>query len=202
VGGDPAHLLWFAASHLSDWQWPSIAVALVAALLLAVLKRWPKIPASMLVMLLALGFAQAVSLPSWGVQEIGSFERPALRLAWPDLPLADWLHVAELSFGLVMLVFAESWGSMRSTALQHGDRLSANRELAVLGACNMGAALLQGMSVGAGFSATTANAEAGAQSRAAGLVALAVVGAALLWALPAMHCGMPCRPGPSWRCGA
>ena len=173
--------------HLNDWHLPSMAVALAAALVLALLKRWPQVPASMLVLVLALFAAQTLPLQTWGVQEIGAFERPAFHLALPDLSFADWLRVAELSFGLVMLVFAESWGSMRTTALQHGDRLDANRELVVLGACNMASALLQGMAVGAGFSATAANAGAGAQSRASGLVALAVVSAALLWALPALH---------------
>lgn len=187
VASDPAHLLWFAASHVADWHLASVAVAVVAAVLLTVLKRWPQIPASLLVMVLALFAAQALNLQTLGVQEIGSFERPALRPAWPDLPFNEWLRVVELAFGLVMLIFAESWGSMRTTALQHGDRLNANKELAVLGACNMGAALLQGMAVGAGFSATAANAGAGAQSRTSGLVALAVVAAALLWALPALH---------------
>lgn len=187
VGSDPMHLLWYASTHLSDWQIPSMVVALAAAALLVLLKRWPQIPASLLVMVLALFVAKTFPMQAWGVQEIGTFERPTLRLAWPELLFADWLRVVELSFGLVMLVFAESWGSMRSTALQHGDRLSANRELAVLGACNIGSALLQGIAVGAGFSATTANAGAGAQSRAAGLIALGVISAALVWALPALH---------------
>ena len=187
AGNDPVHLLWYASTHLSDWHMPSMVVALAAGLLLALLKRWPQIPASLLVMVLALLAAHAWPLQAWGVQEIGTFERPTFHSAWPELPFADWLRVVELSFGLVMLVFAESWGSMRSTALQHGDRLNANRELAVLGVCNMASGLLQGMAVGAGFSATAANAGAGAQSRAAGLVALAVVGAALAWALPALH---------------
>ena len=186
-GRDPGHLLWYAVTHLPEWQLPSMAVALAAAVLLVLLKRWPQVPASLLVMVIALFAAQTLPLQVWGVQEIGSFERPAFRLAWPELPFADWLRVVELSFGLVMLVFAESWGSMRSEALQHGDRLDANRELAVLGVCNMGSALFQGMAVGAGFSATAANAGAGAQSRVAGLVALAVVSAALVWALPALH---------------
>ena len=57
----------------------------------------------------------------------------------------------------------------------------------VLGACNVAAALLQGMPVGAGFSASSANASAGATSRWAGVVALAVIAMALALALPALH---------------
>ncbi len=76
---------------------------------------------------------------------------------------------------------------MRTMALPHGDTLSPNRELLVLGACNIGAALMQGMAVGAGFSATSANTAAGAVSRKSGLVALGVMVAALVFALPALH---------------
>ncbi|MEX8496113.1 SulP family inorganic anion transporter [Sphaerotilus sp.] len=65
--------------------------------------------------------------------------------------------------------------------------MDANHELMVLGACNIAAGLLQGMPVGAGFSATTANAGAGATSRWAGLIALGVIGMALAFALPAVH---------------
>ena len=46
---------------------------------------------------------------------------------------------------------------------------------------------MQGMPVGAGFSATAANAAAGAVSRKAGLVALLALAAAALWALPAVQ---------------
>ena len=86
-----------------------------------------------------------------------------------------------------MLVFAESWGSMRTMALRHGDTLNPDRELMVLGACNMVSALFQGMPVGAGFSATSANAAAGAVSRKAGLIALLALVLVVLLALPSLQ---------------
>ncbi|BDT71819.1 putative sulfate transporter [Comamonadaceae bacterium OS-4] len=184
---DPAHLLWFALTHIDTWHGPTMAVAAGASICMLLLKRWPHLPASLITMVLALVAAKTLPLQTWGVHEIGTFERPALQLALPDLSLDQWLRVFEVSFGLVMLVFAESWGSMRSAALQVGDRLNPNRELAVLGLCNLGSGLFQGMAVGAGFSATAANAGAGAQSRWAGIVALFAMGAALIWALPVLH---------------
>ena len=84
-------------------------------------------------------------------------------------------------------MFAESWGSMRSLALGRGDTLDANRELLVLGGSNALSALMQGMAVGAGLSVSSANAEAGATSRWAGAVALAVITFALVFALPVLH---------------
>ena len=187
AGADPMRLLLYAATHGAQWHLPTMAVALIAAGLMVALRRWPRLPASMLVILLAIAAAQLLDLGAMGVAEVGGFERPAFKLALPILPITEWLRIAELAFGLVVLVFAESWGSVRSLALAHGDTVDANRELMVLGACNVGAALFQGMPVGAGFSASTANAAAGACSRWAGAIALAVIAAVLFFAASQLH---------------
>ena len=187
VGAHPLHLLLYAATHGAQWHVPTMVVAGVAALVMAALRRWPQWPASMLVIVLAIAAAQLLNLGAMGVAEVGGFERPSFKPALPMLPLRDWLRIAELAFGLVVLVFAESWGSIRTLALANGDTVDANRELMVLGACNVGAALFQGMPVGAGFSASTANAAAGACSKWAGAFALAVIAAVLVFASSELH---------------
>lgn len=187
AGGDPLRVLLFGATHVQAWHAYSVAVALVAGAAVTGLRRWPQLPASMVVIVLAIIAAWLLDLKSLGVEEVGAVQLPALHFGLPDLPLHDWLQIGELAFGVVVLVFAESWGSMRSLALRHGDALDANRELMVLGACNVAAALLQGMPVGAGFSASSANASAGAGSRWAGVFALGVIAAVLTVATPALH---------------
>ena len=184
---DPYHILLFALTHTGVWNVYSVFIAVACALAIGLLRRWPQVPAGMLVIVLAIGASSLLDLGALGVQQIGMVDPMQLRFGFPDLAFADWVRVGELAFGLVMLVFAESWGSMRSMALSHGDPLDANRELLVLGACNVGAALLQGMPVGAGFSATSANAAAGAVSKKSGAMALVAVLATLAFALPALH---------------
>jgi MFS superfamily sulfate permease-like transporter len=186
-GLDPLHTLLFAATHLQQLHVPTMAVALIAAMLIASLRRWPQLPASMLVIVLAIAAGHLLDLRSMGVAEVGNVERPSFSLGLPALPMTQWLQIGELAFGLVILVFAESWGSVRNLALARGDSVDANRELMVLGVCNIGAALLQGMPVGAGFSATNANAGAGASSKWAGFFALAVIVAVLALASSELH---------------
>lgn len=186
-GGDPFRILLFTLANAPLWNLPSVGIALVSALAIAALRRWPQVPGAMLVIVLAIAASSAFDLSTLGVRQIGVVAPMQLQFGFPDLVFADWVRVGELAFGLVMLVFAESWGSMRSTALAHGDSLDPNRELLVLGACNVSAALFQGMPVGAGFSATAANAAAGAVSRKSGAVALVAVLTTLAFALPALH---------------
>ena len=187
VVSDPLHILFFALTHAQSWHIPSLAVALIAGIFVVVLKQFPSLPASMIVIVLSMFTAFLLDLKSMGIQEVGSLQSPNFQVHIPDLQLNEWMRAAELAFGLVVLIFAESWGSMRSQALTHGDRLNANKELMVLGACNMASSLLQGMPVGAGFSASSANAAAGAQSRWAGAAALAIIVVALAVALPVFH---------------
>jgi MFS superfamily sulfate permease-like transporter len=187
AAGDPPHILLYVLGHVTLWHVPTLVVALVAGALMVWLRRWPRIPASLLVMVLAIALAALLDWQALGVRQIGAVSAPHFAPALPQLPLADWIRAGELAFGLVMLVYAESWGSMRTQALATGDTLDANRELLVLGACNVGAGLLQGMVVGAGFSVTSANAAAGAQSRKAGVVALIAVLLAIGFALPVLH---------------
>jgi hypothetical protein len=40
----------------------------------------------------------------------------------PVLPFADWLRLGEVAFALVMILYAESYGSISAFALKHGDR--------------------------------------------------------------------------------
>ena len=187
VGVHPAHsdflhFGWDLLVQLPQWNFWGLAMLVSALLALKLLKRWKAMPAALLVIaagiaLDALGYCQA-----WGIRPVGSLQLGTAHLAMPDLVWADWLRVGQLAVALALILYAESYSSIRSLALRHGDTVSANRDLLALGGANMASALFQGLPVGAGFSASSANEVAGAQSRAAGLIACAVV-ALLVWQL-------------------
>jgi MFS superfamily sulfate permease-like transporter len=154
-----------------------------ALALLLVLRRWPGVPGALIV--LVLGVAGA-SLPGFAALGIAQAGPAPLLLEAPVLPgdPAQWLRLVPLAAPLVLILFAESWGTMRSLALARGETLEANRELAALGLANAMAGLAQGMPVGAGFSAGSANAASGATSRAAGVIAALALLVLALWGGP------------------
>ena len=181
------HVLLFASTHVQIWYHPSLLVALMASTFLVVLKRFPLLPASLLVIVFSIAVATFFDPNAMGVQEVGALQSPDFQVRIPKPPLDEWLRSGELAFGLVVLLLAESWDSMKSLALAHGDSLHANKKLMVLGACNIASSLFQGMPVGAGFSASSANAAANAKSHWAGAVALAIIARTLAVALPVFH---------------
>jgi MFS superfamily sulfate permease-like transporter len=170
--------------QLPQWNWPAAAVAAVALVLLGVFSRFPRVPGGLLVVVIGIAAGQWLDLPAYGVKMIGiidlSLEVPNL----PALPFADWLRLGEVGFALVMILYAESYGSISAYALKHGDRVTSNRDLLALGASNLLSGLFHGMPAGAGYSATSANEAAGATSRWAGGVAALVVLIIVLTVLP------------------
>ncbi len=172
--------------HLADWNLPSMAIGLSSIILLLLLKQVRALPAAVIVLALGTSLAFYMNLSSYGVKLLGMIQFDAVRPALPSLSSREWLRLIELAPPLVLIVFAESWGSIRTLSLAHNDTVNANRELAALGAANVVSGLFQGLAVGSGFSASSANEAAGACSRFAGLFAAFSLAALMLFALPAL----------------
>ncbi len=172
--GDFVPLLLAELAESFDRISPYTLGAGVAALLLLLLcERLRRVPGSLLV--IVLGVAASGWLGSHGVALTGAID---LVPAWslPTWPSSDqWLPSIELAAALLLVLYAESYGSIRAFALKHGESVDANRDLLALGVANALSGLLHGMPVGAGYSGTSANEAAGARSRLAGLVAAAVL---------------------------
>jgi len=170
--------------QLPRWNWPAALVAGLALMVLWLCARFPRLPGGLVVVVLGIAAGQYLDLQAYGVAQIGMID---LRLELghlPVLPFADWLRLGELAFALVMILYAESYGSISSFALKHGDRVSSNRDLLALGVANLVSGLFHGMPAGAGYSATSANEAAGAYSRLAGIVAALVILLIVLTVLP------------------
>ncbi|WP_085632623.1 SulP family inorganic anion transporter [Pseudomonas sp. R16(2017)] len=182
-----ANLVRFAPQlleQLPQWNWPSAAVGAAALVLLGVLSRHPRVPGGLLVVVIGIAAGQWLNLSDHGVKLIGAIDLGLEVPNLPALPFADWLRLGEVAFAMVMILYAESYGSISAYALKHGDRVTSNRDLLALGAGNLLSGLFHGMPVGAGYSATSANEAAGATSRWAGGIAALTVLIIVLTVLP------------------
>ncbi len=175
-------LLLEIAHSFAAWHLASLACGLVALAGLFALERLPRVPGALVVIIASI--AAAGALAARGVALTGPI-RLALGLPTFVLPPGThWLALVEFSLALMFILFAESYGSIRTYALKHEDPVQPNRDLLALGVANIVSGLLQGTPVGAGYSGTSANDAAGAVSRFSGLCAAAVVGVLVLLFLP------------------
>ncbi|GAB3629967.1 membrane protein [Pandoraea terrae] len=170
--------------EVGAWNLRALAVCLAAVVLLFAVKRWRRVPGAMVVIVLGIASAYVVDLPRYGIHEVGAITMPHVTLGLPDLSRVQWLRLGELAVAMVLIIYAESYGSIRSFALKHGDPTSPNRDLMALGIANLGSGALYGMPVGAGYSATSANEAAGAQSRLAGGCAAVLIALIVALLLP------------------
>ncbi|MFJ3044761.1 SulP family inorganic anion transporter [Herbaspirillum chlorophenolicum] len=170
--------------QVGAWNPVAVAVGAIALALLFLLARLKSVPGAMIVIALGIAASRWLDLSHYGVGLVGPIvlQRPAL--TWPQLARADWIQLAELAVAMVMILYAESYGSIRSFAMKHGDTVEPNRDLLALGAANVFSGLLQGIPVGAGYSATSANEAAGATSRWAGAIAAIAVFIVVMALLP------------------
>ena len=157
-------------ASMGAWRIESLALGVSALGLLLALRRVPRMPGAVVVLAGGIALAFAVDLPAHGIAIAGPVTLAVPGFVFPT-DFAIWAKLMQLAAPIALIVFAESWGTMRGLALRHGDTISASRELAAIGVANVAAAMAQGMPVGAGFSAGSANESAGATSRVAALTA-------------------------------
>lgn len=174
----PSGPVWETIGHLvrqvSDWHLPALALGLLALAALLWLRRLPQVPGTLLVIVAGIGLTFVADMSRLGIALVGPVQLELPPMILPQSYL-EWSRLVQLAVPITLIIFAESWGTMRDLALRHGDRVSPNRELMALGLANVASALVRGMPVGAGFSVGSANEAAGASTRAAGAIASGVV---------------------------
>ena len=172
------------AQHFAEWNLISLGVGAAGMIVLPLLKRIRGVPAAFVVLIMGISLSYFFDLSRQHVHLLGTLQFDTIRPSLPDLQRAEWLRLLELAPPLFLIIFAESWGSIRNLALVHNQPVDANRELAALGAANIASSLFQGLAVGAGFSASSANESAGARSRFAGLFAALALLTLVVFAMP------------------
>jgi SulP family sulfate permease len=105
---------------------------------------------------------------------------PALGLP-SGLGLDDYLALVGPAAGVLLVGFAEGLAAAKTYAARAGYDIDANRELAGLGAANLGAGLTSGMVVNGSLSKTAVNGGAGARSQVSGLTVAALTVVTLLF---------------------
>jgi sulfate permease, SulP family len=166
----------------ATWEPVSLMVGVCALAGLFALERVRRIPGVLMVIIA--GIAAAPWLAARGVLLTGPIHLALERPSFAMPAGARWLPLVEFAFALMFILFAESYSAIRTYGLKHDESVRPNRDLIALGIANLVSGALHGTPVGAGYSGTSANEAAGAQSRAAGLYAAVTILALVLMFLP------------------
>ena len=69
----------------------------------------------------------------WGISSVGHFEfiLPSFNLL--HLNMNNWLQLVENSLAVALIIYAEAYTSIRTSALKYNNSSEPNRELTALG---------------------------------------------------------------------
>ncbi|WP_242586999.1 sulfate permease [Streptomyces sp. MST-110588] len=169
----------------------ALAVGAGGAVLILVLQRWlPKVPAVLVMVLLAIASASLFHLADHGVGLVGTlptgFPPPTVpHIAWKDLgPLC----VGAMSIALVSL--ADTISNASAFAARTGQEVQGNKEMSAIGAANLAAGLFQGFPVSTSGSRTAVAERAGARTQLTGIVGAALI-VLMLVLLPGLFRNLP-----------
>jgi SulP family sulfate permease len=162
-----------------------VLTLMVGVLLLAfliILHRFaPKVPGTIIVVVVMTAISALLQLDKYGVAIVGPIPSGLPQFGLPDLRLADVWSLLPSAVILTLIVFTDAVLTARLFAEKHGERVDANHELIGLGAANILAGGMQGFPVGVSQSRTAVNYTAGGKTQLVGIVAAALLVVFLLW---------------------
>lgn len=167
----------FATNLVDDGpSWPTLALGLsVAALLLLLTPRFPRIPIPLIVMLLATLVVAVFNLTEHGITTVGDVSIDGLSLGLPSLDEPDLALLMLPALGIFVVGYTDNILTARAFAVRSGHRVHNNQEFFGMGAANIGSSVIGGFPVSSSASRTVIADASGARSQMYSLVAAALV---------------------------
>ena len=160
-----------------SWQPWTVAVGFLSlAALFAMARFTPRVPGALVVVVLSILATKALDLTAHGVAVVGSVPTGFSFAPWDTLTVDDVVGLMPGAIAVVIVGFAQSVAIAKAYSAKYGYRIDASQEMIGYGAANLGAGVLQGITVTGSLSKSGAAEEAGGKSP----VLLAVVSALVL----------------------
>jgi SulP family sulfate permease len=183
--------LWFVLQHLPETSLAPVLTGSLSLIAMLVLRRLaPRIPAALVVAVVATILVALVGGEAAGVSVVGVLPSGLPHFALPKLDLAILQELAPGALAIVLVGYAEALGGAKAAAMQGGGDIDANQELIAHGPANILSGLFGGFLVVGSLSKTSVAMAAGAHTQLANLVAAVLCFLTLVLLTPLFR-GMP-----------
>ena len=152
------------------------ATGLAGIALIVVLQRWlPKVPAVLIMVVLAIAAASVFGLAGHGVSLVGVLPRGFPPLTIPHVGLADLGPLFAGALGIAVVSLADTISTASAFAARTGQQIRGNQEMIGIGAANLAAGLFQGFPVSTSGSRTAVAERSGAKTQLTGVTGAALI---------------------------
>jgi len=152
------------------------AVGIAGIALILVLQRWlPKVPAVLIMVVLAIAATTVFSLADHGVSLVGVLPKGFPPLTIPHVRLADLGPLSAGALGIALVSLADTISTASAFAARTGQEINGNGEMIGIGAANLAAGLFQGFPVSTSGSRTAVAERSGAKTQLTGVTGAALI---------------------------
>ncbi|MFH8747783.1 SulP family inorganic anion transporter [Streptomyces rimosus] len=160
------------------------------ALVLVLQRVLPKVPAILVMVVLAIGATALFDLDKHGVDTVGVLPKGFPPFTIPQVQLDDLGLLFAGALGIALVSLADTISTASAFAARTGQEVRGNQEMAGIGAANLAAGLFQGFPVSTSGSRTAVAERAGARTQLTGLVG-AVLITLMIVLLPGLFRDLP-----------
>ncbi len=151
-------------------------VGIAGIVLILVLQRWlPKLPAVLIMVVLAITATSVFSLADHGVSLVGVLPKGFPPLTVPHVGLADLGPLFAGALGIALVSLADTISTASAFAARTGQEVRGNGEMIGIGAANLAAGLFQGFPVSTSGSRTAVAERSGAKTQLTGVTGAALI---------------------------
>ena len=152
------------------------AVGIAGIVLILVLQRWlPKIPAVLIMVVLAIAATSVFDLASHGVSLVGVLPRGFPPFTIPSVRLSDLGLLFAGALGIALVSLADTISTASAFAARTGQEIHGNQEMIGIGVANLAAGLFQGFPVSTSGSRTAVAERAGAKTQFTGVTGAVLI---------------------------
>jgi high affinity sulfate transporter 1 len=152
------------------------AVGIAGIVLILVLQRWlPKIPAVLIMVVLAIAAATVFSLADHGVSLVGVLPKGFPPLTIPHIRGSDFGPLFAGAAGIALVSLADTISTASAFAARTGQEVDGNGEMIGIGVANLAAGLFQGFPVSTSGSRTAVAERSGAKTQLTGVTGAVVI---------------------------
>jgi len=167
--------LWSVLQHLRDAALAPVTTGLLSLAAMLLLRRVsPKLPAALVVAVVATVFVALVGGEAAGISVVGRLPSGLPLVTVPDLNANILVELAPGALAIVLVGYAEALGAAKAAATQDGDAIDPNQELVAHGFANVSSGFFGGFLVVGSLSKTSVAMVAGARTQIANIVAAAL----------------------------
>jgi high affinity sulfate transporter 1 len=152
------------------------AVGIAGIAVILILQRWlPKVPAVLIMVVLAIAATSVFSLADHGVSLVGVLPKGFPPLTIPHVRLSDLGLLFAGALGISLVALADTISTASAFAARTGQEIDGNQEMIGIGAANLAAGLFQGFPVSTSGSRTAVAERSGAKTQFTGVTGAVLI---------------------------